>query len=253
MRAITTEILGLLNKEYSDTAKKAFRHIPEITYGELIERILVDGGMSPLAIVFPEISRVTCSKLLVEVFPDKDQKEHWFTFLLSLVNKKQCCNCKALKAPTEFHKNILKSDGRESACTECRGLSRNINYTNNKEKELAQCKKYKEENHDIIKEKDRIYYTNHKKESFARSAKRRAIKLHALVSWANLAEISKIYKQCPEGYHVDHLIPLQGDLVCGLHCEHNLQYLLAKDNLSKGNKFNTDTYQHSLVYMPPYM
>lgn len=253
MRAITTEILRLLNKEYDDIAKKAFRHIPEITYGELLERILEDRGMSPLATVFPEISRITCSKLLLGIFPDKDAKEHWFTFLISLVNKKQCCNCKVLKSPIEFHKNILKSDGREPACIECRAISRNITYTRNKDKELAQCKEYKKNNHDIIKEKGRLYYNNHKREAFARSAKRRAAKLHAIAPWINLIEVSKIYENCPEGYHVDHLIPLQGELVCGLHCEHNLQYLLASDNLAKGNRFNADTYHHSMVYTPPYV
>jgi hypothetical protein len=252
MRAITNEILELLNKGYNDPAKKAFRHIPEITYGNLLERILEDRGMSPLSIVFPELSRVTCSKLLSEIFPEKEPREHWFTFLLSLVSKKQCCNCKKLKLPAEFHKNILKSDGRESACTECRSITRNIAYIDNREKELAQCKKYKKENYTLIKEKDRAYYNTHKKEAFARSAKRRASKLHATPSWTDLKEVTTIYTNCPEGHHVDHIIPLQAEDICGLHVEHNLQYLLAKDNLSKGNRFDCSTYVHIIEYIAPY-
>lgn len=253
MRDTITEILELLNKDYSDIAKKAFRHIPEITYGELLTRILEDRGMSPLAIIFPEISRVTCAKLLAEIVPGKESKEHWFTFLVSLVNKKQCCNCKVLKPPIDFHMNALKIDGRESACIECRAVVRNTVYMANKEKELAQCKEYKKENYALIKEKDRVYYNKHKKEAFARSAKRRASKLHATASWADLEEISNIYTKCPEGYHVDHIIPLQGKLVCGLHVEHNLQYLLAKDNLSKGNRIDIDMYTHNIKYTPPYL
>lgn len=55
--------------------------------------------------------------------------------------------------------------------------------------------------------------------------------------WANIEKIRDIYLNRPEGYHVDHVIPLQGKTVCGLHVETNLQYLSSFDNRSKSNKF----------------
>lgn len=69
-----------------------------------------------------------------------------------------------------------------------------------------------------------------------RGAIQRAKELRATPKWADLAEISKFYANCPEGFHVDHIIPLAGKNVCGFHILSNLQYLLAKDNLIKSNK-----------------
>ena len=56
-------------------------------------------------------------------------------------------------------------------------------------------------------------------------------------SWANLQAIMDFYAICPEGYEVDHVIPLAGELVCGLHVVENLQYLTPTANRSKGNRF----------------
>lgn len=56
--------------------------------------------------------------------------------------------------------------------------------------------------------------------------------------WVSRAELDVVYRLCPEGMHVDHIIPLDGMTiegypVTGLHCPENLQYLPAKVNLKK--------------------
>ena len=69
------------------------------------------------------------------------------------------------------------------------------------------------------------------------TALRRAYQLKATPLWANLSAIKEIYRTCPQGYHVDHIVPLKGINVCGLHCETNLQHLPALENIRKSNSF----------------
>lgn len=67
------------------------------------------------------------------------------------------------------------------------------------------------------------------------ASRKRRVRL-ATPRWADLNAIREFYYNCPEGYHVDHIIPLNGKNVSGLHCRENLQYLPAIENLRKSNK-----------------
>jgi len=101
----------------------------------------------------------------------------------------------------------------------------------NPEKEAARIKKYKQENPD-------------KKNAI--NAKRRAAKLQRTPVWltgALEAQIQAIYAQAQEKtrttgiqHQVDHIVPLQGANVSGLHIPDNLQILTQHENCSKSNK-----------------
>lgn len=58
--------------------------------------------------------------------------------------------------------------------------------------------------------------------------------------FADVEKIRQIYADCPAGYHVDHIIPLHGATVSGLHIESNLQYLLASENQKKSNFYTIE-------------
>jgi 5-methylcytosine-specific restriction endonuclease McrA len=56
------------------------------------------------------------------------------------------------------------------------------------------------------------------------------------IAKAYAKEVKEIYHNCPDGHEVDHIIPLRGNGVNGLHVPWNLQYLPALQNRSKGNR-----------------
>ena len=69
--------------------------------------------------------------------------------------------------------------------------------------------------------------------------------------WANIQAIALIYANTPKGCHVDHIIPLNGKNVCGLHVEDNLTYLPGKLNIAKGNKMPEDFFMSLRPDKPP--
>lgn len=72
----------------------------------------------------------------------------------------------------------------------------------------------------------------------ARNAKRHAAKLARIPLWADLEAIKQVYTEAAkQGLAVDHIIPLQGKLVSGLHVASNLQLLSKIENSSKGNRY----------------
>ena len=74
-------------------------------------------------------------------------------------------------------------------------------------------------------------------------AKRNASKKRAIPAWASLPAVRKIYEEADRmrretgiKYEVDHIVPLQGKTVCGLHWEGNLQIITKAENASKLNR-----------------
>lgn len=111
-------------------------------------------------------------------------------------------------------------------------------YTEIKKEELAAYQKeWTSKNRDKETARWRKWYAKNKKERYIQTKEERIEKLKRIPPWADKEALKEFYRNCPDGYHVDHIIPLRGKTVSGLHVLENLQYLPAKENMAKGNKF----------------
>ncbi len=114
------------------------------------------------------------------------------------------------------------------------------------EKSRSSRREYRSRNLEERNAYGKQYDLEHRAAKTARENLRRAKKLNATPKWLTemqLDDIKALYLKCKvlkvlTGiiYHVDHIIPLQGDNVSGLHVPWNLQILPWYENLSKGNR-----------------
>ena len=173
---------------------------------------------------------------------------------------KNCNKCKQTKKLTEFCKNSLSYLGLSNKCKDCAKLYNkeyreknrekllkkdNERYKNNREVLKKKAREYKLKNKDYYNKHNKNYYKLNKHIFLAANSKRRKVILRATPQWLSEPDKGRIedfywfaqdlYKVTGEVYHVDHIVPLQGKTVCGLHVPWNLQILPADLNLSKGN------------------
>lgn len=210
---LTNEILDKLNVFWEDTA---YNKTTKIYYGDLIYAILITRSMAKASSVL-QISNRTLERALPIIFHKYVRADGapWKLVLLSLIGKRQC-----------------------SSCREYRSIK--TGYYGTSIKKCKYCTKGEIKNPDSIKRNRRNTYIKYREEYLFKASINRCNRKLRIPNWADLRKIREVYIKCPEGYHVDHIIPLQGKLVSGLHVESNLQYLTAKENIAKGNKYTVE-------------
>jgi hypothetical protein len=190
---------------------------------------------------------------------------------------KECRVCGDVKPVTEYNKDSKTKDGYRTDCRNCskkkdrkyaaknreaaKLRAKKWHYKNKKRanenskrwrqenperlKELS--KRWHEENKERVKELNRAWKKANKHKVNANTRMRQAAKLNATPPWLNedhkfmLEEIYELRDLRTQAtgvvHHVDHIVPLRGAKVCGLHVPWNLQVIPASANIRKGNSY----------------
>jgi hypothetical protein len=163
---------------------------------------------------------------------------------------KNCKRCGQSKSVSAFRLDPRYRDGYGSWCAQChrergaewskenrehRTAKRAAWVDENPERARVADRKWKSANKTKLAESYRAWRRANLKRDAARVSARKAAKLRAVPKWADKGKIAAIYRDRPEGFDVDHIVPLVSPIVCGLHWEGNLQYLPSAENQSKRN------------------
>ena len=167
---------------------------------------------------------------------------------------KLCNQCRCEKPETEFYKKKTAKDGLFWWCKDC-----HRNYVKAKYHKLAESPDYRvaerarvlafhRENTDKIRAWAKIYAQNNRAKLNANAKKYVLAREQRTPKWLSVDDFW-LMEQAYElaglrtkvfgfAWHVDHVIPLHGRLVSGLHVPHNLQVIPAYTNRSKSNRYD---------------
>jgi hypothetical protein len=148
---------------------------------------------------------------------------------------KTCINCKISRELEQFNLAPYKVScfyGLRNVCKICQNEQKRKNYSENREQRLKQV---------------RIWQKENSGRNVAKSIKYRMSKMMRTPKWLtkeHLLEMEQMYIKAAEltkitgiKYEVDHIIPLRGKNISGLHVPWNLQILSKTENVKKRNRF----------------
>lgn len=170
---------------------------------------------------------------------------------------KICRRCSTEKPAVEFRFDPRYRDGLASWCKECHRQRNSVWARENRGRLTAKATAYRAEhleqardsnrrfkraNSDRLQAQNRVWALSNKDRRRASWAAHKASKLQATPPWADLKAIALVYRLASQAetvtgvrMHVDHIVPLQHPLVCGLHVPANLQILPGCFNEAKRN------------------
>ena len=168
---------------------------------------------------------------------------------------KRCPKCECILKPEDFSRDAKRVDGLRWACRTCTARDKAAYRSKNKSKILEASatyrksakvpemqRQYRTANKERITFLLRSWAQRNKAKVAAYTAHRSAATIRATPRWADEHSISSAYEvaavlsRSGVQFEVDHIVPLRGKSVCGLHTQDNLQVIPARQNRAKGNR-----------------
>jgi len=158
-----------------------------------------------------------------------------------------CVECNKTRALQSYHKNKTLKSRKFLTDEEKKQYHRNW-VEKNRDRIKKRHAEWRDKNRKKINQRFKKW-RNENKEHFAayqnayNAIRRKGCKQN--ISKPFLSKIKSIYvkrdkiiKSTGIAHHVDHIVPLRGKNICGLHVPWNLQIITAEENQRKSNKFN---------------
>lgn len=157
---------------------------------------------------------------------------------------KTCTKCKTEKSLDQFYKRADR-DSYHSWCKQCKHASGKSWVKRNKERHAELTRRWYEENKEQHLANSKEWYEANKSRKLETTTAREKRCVLATPTWADRELIKELYElarklteQTGIPHEVDHVIPLQGKEVSGLHVPDNLQVITAEENRRKSNKYD---------------
>lgn len=158
-----------------------------------------------------------------------------------------CTKCFIEKSVEDFPKAKTCVSGHRSYCSACKNKQTASYYYKDKQKHRAIADKWMQANPEKVLQIKQAWKKRNPLQVKVDSAKRSAIKRSASVEW-DLELTDFVFEEAHHlrgirdtlfgfKWHVDHVIPLQGKNVCGLHVWNNFAVIPASVNLRKNNRY----------------
>lgn len=172
-------------------------------------------------------------------------KEHTCYLDNGILIKRSCSKCTIIKTSENFFKSDKRFLGFYPVCNSCMKADCSEKYKKNKEKFNSNSRIYYKKNSAKIKAKVSEYTKKNRKKYNDYCYARDRDKRQRTLTKEFFQELKQKYTECRElseqlnvKYVVDHIIPLHGDNVSGLHVPWNVQFLTVHENAVKSNKWD---------------